>query len=124
MKLPRNVEKLVAPPNGLKHTLLKTASKEEIITGMKQTIQDMIDTGTSSFCDFFINAHKISLLEISPTSLFFSTSKRLPTFFCTIFFAQSNKLEVGFIIIGSLVIMSETNPLPMILDDSPTYKFC
>lgn len=52
MKLPRNVEKLVAPPNGLKHTLLKTASKEEIITGMKQTIQDMIDTGTSSFCDF------------------------------------------------------------------------
>ena len=52
IKLPRNVEKLVAPPNGLKHILLKTASKEEIITGMKQSIQDMIDSGISSFCDF------------------------------------------------------------------------
>jgi cytosine/adenosine deaminase-related metal-dependent hydrolase len=52
IKLPRNVEKLVAPPNGLKHTLLKTSSNEEIITGMKRTIQDIIYSGTSSFCDF------------------------------------------------------------------------
>ena len=36
----------------MKHTLLKTASNEEISTGMKQTIQNMIDTGTSTFCDF------------------------------------------------------------------------
>jgi len=52
MKLPRNVEKLVAPPNGLKYTLLETASEEEIITGMKQSIQEMIESGSSSFCDF------------------------------------------------------------------------
>ena len=52
IKLPRNVEKLVGPPNGLKHTLLKTASEKEIITGMDHSIQDMIKTGVSSFCDF------------------------------------------------------------------------
>jgi len=58
IKLPRNVEKLVAPPNGLKHTLLKTASEKEIITGMKQSIQDMMDLGISSFCDFRENGIK------------------------------------------------------------------
>ncbi len=52
IKLPRNVEQLVAPPNGLKHTLLNKASEKEIITGMKQSIQDMIESGISSFCDF------------------------------------------------------------------------
>ncbi|MCK5458248.1 MAG: amidohydrolase family protein [Thermoplasmatales archaeon] len=58
IKLPRNVEKLVAPPNGLKHTLLKTASEKEIIKGMKQSIQDMMDLGISSFCDFRENGIK------------------------------------------------------------------
>jgi len=58
IKLPRNVEKLVAPPNGIKHKLLKTTSEKEIITGMKQSIQDMIDSGISSFCDFRENGIK------------------------------------------------------------------
>ncbi len=58
IKLPRDVEKLVAPPNGLKHTLLETATEKEIITGMEQTIQDMMDLGISSFCDFRENGIK------------------------------------------------------------------
>ncbi|GAH12171.1 unnamed protein product, partial [marine sediment metagenome] len=35
LKLPRNVEDLVAPPDGLKHRLLKEASDLEIIGGMR-----------------------------------------------------------------------------------------
>jgi len=52
IKLPRNVEELVAPPNGLKHRLLEKASEKEIIDGMKTSIDEMIGTGTSYFCDF------------------------------------------------------------------------
>ncbi|UCF12429.1 MAG: amidohydrolase family protein [Thermoplasmatales archaeon] len=52
IKLPRNVEDLVAPPNGLKHRLLEKASEEEIIDGMKTSIDEMMGTGTSYFCDF------------------------------------------------------------------------
>ena len=52
IKLPRNVEELVAPPNGLKHKLLRNASKEEIIEGMKTSIDEMMQAATSHFCDF------------------------------------------------------------------------
>lgn len=52
IKFPRNVEELVAPPNGLKHRLLEKASEEEIIDGMKTSIDEMMGTGTSYFCDF------------------------------------------------------------------------
>lgn len=50
--LPRDIEKLVGPPNGLKHRLLAQASSKEIITGMKQSIQTMITKGISCFWDF------------------------------------------------------------------------
>ena len=50
--LPKNVEELVAPPNGLKHRLLKDASEKDIVNGMKQSIEVMINSGTSCFCDF------------------------------------------------------------------------
>ena len=50
--LPHNLIKLVAPPHGLKHRLLKDASDVEIIGGMKRSIQDMIKSGISCFCDF------------------------------------------------------------------------
>ena len=50
--LPRDVKKLVAPPHGLKHVLLNNASNEEIINGMKKSIDLMEKTGTSLFCDF------------------------------------------------------------------------
>ena len=52
MKLPRNIEKLVAPPDGLKHRLLKETSDKEIIGGMKESIDEMTKTGISHFCDF------------------------------------------------------------------------
>jgi len=52
IELPRDVVKLVAPPNGLKHKLLKTTPEKEVIDGMKQSIQEMLSFGISSFCDF------------------------------------------------------------------------
>ena len=52
LTLPRNVEDLVAPPDGLKHRLLKEASDQKIIGGMKKSIYEMIKTGISYFCDF------------------------------------------------------------------------
>ncbi|MFH1100424.1 MAG: amidohydrolase family protein [Methanobacteriota archaeon] len=50
--LPHTVEELVAPPNGLKHQLLHTATEEEIITGMQESLQVMKQSGTICFCDF------------------------------------------------------------------------
>ncbi len=52
IKLPRDVVKLVAPPNGLKHKLLKETPEDEIINGMKTSINTMIKSGISFFCDF------------------------------------------------------------------------
>jgi cytosine/adenosine deaminase-related metal-dependent hydrolase len=52
IKLPRNVVKLVAPPNGLKHRLLREASEEEIIKGMINSFKEMERSGTSCFFDF------------------------------------------------------------------------
>lgn len=50
--LPRDVKKLVAPPNGVKYRLLKEASEKEIISGMKRSINIMKKNGTKIFCDF------------------------------------------------------------------------
>jgi len=50
--LPRDIEELVAPPNGLKHRLLHEASSDEITAGMKESINKMISIGISVFCDF------------------------------------------------------------------------
>ncbi len=52
IKLPKSIEKLVAPPNGLKHKLLKKATEDEIIEGMEKSIDIMIKNGTQTFCDF------------------------------------------------------------------------
>lgn len=50
--LPNDIKKLVAPPDGIKHCMLNNASKEEIITGMKESVQIMIKSGTNFFWDF------------------------------------------------------------------------
>ena len=50
--LPKDVEELVAPPDGLKHRLLKEASDEVIIRGMKDAIDIMLNSGTEFFLDF------------------------------------------------------------------------
>ncbi len=52
LDLPKDIEKLVAPPNGLKHQLLKNTSTEEIIKGMEKSIRIMLNSGTKFFCDF------------------------------------------------------------------------
>jgi len=50
--LPKDVEKLVAPPDGLKHKLLKEADENELIDGMEESINLMLKSGTKIFCDF------------------------------------------------------------------------
>jgi len=52
IKLPKNVEELVAPPGGLKHKLLRETSDEDIIKGMEKSIDIMIKNGIEVFCDF------------------------------------------------------------------------
>ncbi len=52
LRLPRDVEKLVAPPEGLKHRLLRSASDKEIQQGMYHAAGAMARCGTSCFCDF------------------------------------------------------------------------
>jgi len=50
--LPKNIEDLVAPPDGLKFRLLRETSDEDIIGGMEKSLDIMIKNGTSVFCDF------------------------------------------------------------------------
>jgi len=52
VKLPKSIEKLVAPPDGLKHKLLREATEKDIIEGMEKSISVMIKNGTEYFCDF------------------------------------------------------------------------
>ncbi|GAA0454975.1 amidohydrolase family protein [Halococcus dombrowskii] len=47
-----NLDELVAPPDGLKHRLLREASHEELVAAMERTIQFMHDGGTAAFCEF------------------------------------------------------------------------
>lgn len=56
--LPRNINKLVGPPNGLKHKLLNKVSDFEIIEGMNDSINQMLISGTTIFCDFRENGIK------------------------------------------------------------------
>ena len=50
--LPKKIEDLVAPPDGLKHRLLNKASDKEIIKGMEKSINLMLKSGTKYFFDF------------------------------------------------------------------------
>jgi len=52
LKLPSNVKDLVAPPAGLKHRLLKEASEQEILEGIRMSLGEITTSGTSCFCDF------------------------------------------------------------------------
>ena len=77
IKLPKKVEELVAPPNGLKHKLLRDTSENEIIQGMRKSIRQMMKTGTSYFCDFRENGieginqikHALNSIQIFPIIL-------------------------------------------------------
>jgi cytosine/adenosine deaminase-related metal-dependent hydrolase len=46
------LEELVAPPDGLKHRLLRQADRGELVEGMRRTIEFMEQSGTASFVEF------------------------------------------------------------------------
>lgn len=46
------VEELVAPPHGLKHRLLETASEKDIKDGIRWAAMEMLSSGTTTFADF------------------------------------------------------------------------
>jgi len=46
------VEEIVAPPNGYKHRMLRTASRQQKVAGMRDSVSVMANTGTSAFIDF------------------------------------------------------------------------
>jgi cytosine/adenosine deaminase-related metal-dependent hydrolase len=47
-----NLETLVAPPDGLKHRLLRAASRHDLVDGIRAGIKGMIATGTAGCADF------------------------------------------------------------------------
>ena len=47
-----DLEALVTPPSGLKHRLLAAASREDLVSGMRASIRDMIAGGTFGCADF------------------------------------------------------------------------
>ena len=46
------LEELVAPPDGLKHRLLRRADREESVGAMRRTVEFMRSGGTTAFMDF------------------------------------------------------------------------
>ncbi|WP_435347634.1 amidohydrolase family protein [Haloarchaeobius sp. HRN-SO-5] len=47
-----SLEELVAPPDGLKHRLLRAAGREETIAAMRRSLQFMADSGTAAHVEF------------------------------------------------------------------------
>ncbi len=47
-----DLEALVTPPHGLKHRLLREASREAIVAGMRASMEGMIAMGTAGCADF------------------------------------------------------------------------
>ncbi|AXR76902.1 amidohydrolase family protein [Natrarchaeobaculum sulfurireducens] len=47
-----SLEELVAPPDGLKHRLLRAASREELVAGMRRSLEYMERSGTAACLDF------------------------------------------------------------------------
>jgi cytosine/adenosine deaminase-related metal-dependent hydrolase len=47
-----SLDELVAPPDGLKHRLLRAASREEMVDAMRESLAFMAQTGTTSCLEF------------------------------------------------------------------------
>ena len=47
-----SLDELVAPPDGLKHQLLRAASREELVEGMVRSLSYMERSGTGAFVEF------------------------------------------------------------------------
>jgi len=48
----KDIADIVKPPNGLKHKILAETSSEDIIGSMRESLIEMISTGTTTFIDF------------------------------------------------------------------------
>ena len=48
----KSIDEIVKPPNGLKHRILNKTPPEMIINEMRQSMKDMLATGTTTFVDF------------------------------------------------------------------------
>jgi cytosine/adenosine deaminase-related metal-dependent hydrolase len=46
------LEELVAPPDGLKHRLLRAADHEEVVDGIRRSLQFMAESGTTACIEF------------------------------------------------------------------------
>jgi len=46
------IEKIVKPPNGIKHRILEETSHEEMRNSMRNSMKEMLQTGTTTFVDF------------------------------------------------------------------------
>lgn len=46
------IDKIVKPPHGLKHRLLANASSQDIITSIRSSLIEMLQTGTTTLVDF------------------------------------------------------------------------
>jgi len=47
-----SLEELVAPPDGLKHRLLRQADREDLVAAMRRSLSFMAETGTASHLEF------------------------------------------------------------------------
>ncbi|HMK53979.1 MAG TPA: amidohydrolase family protein [Methanobacteriaceae archaeon] len=47
-----SLEKIVKPPDGIKHRILKETPREDMVNSIKDSLNYMVQTGTSTFIDF------------------------------------------------------------------------
>jgi cytosine/adenosine deaminase-related metal-dependent hydrolase len=47
-----SIDKIVKPPNGIKHRILSETSPENMVSAMRSSMQHMLQTGTTTFVDF------------------------------------------------------------------------
>ncbi|MDF9746829.1 amidohydrolase family protein [Natrinema salsiterrestre] len=65
-----SLEELVAPPDGLKHRLLRAASRDELVTAMAQSLRFMQRAGTAACLDFREgDVDGVSMLEAAADGL-------------------------------------------------------
>ena len=46
------IDKIVKPPNGIKHQILQNTSPEAMMSSMRNSMKEMLHTGTTTFVDF------------------------------------------------------------------------
>ncbi|HDR74289.1 MAG TPA: amidohydrolase [Methanoculleus sp.] len=52
MPVAGSLAELVAPPDGLKHRLLRAAPQDDLVRAMQSTVASMVQAGTAGFADF------------------------------------------------------------------------